>query len=56
MHGALANGVGSLLEGLPPLLVEQAAEILAASAIIEIEPGEPTLSDLVPDGGSTRRR
>jgi Crp-like helix-turn-helix domain len=41
MRGALANGVGSLLESLPPLLVEQVAEILAASAIVEIEPGEP---------------
>lgn len=41
MRGDLPNGVGRLLEGLPPLLLEQAAELLAASAIVEIEPGEP---------------
>ncbi len=41
MRGELPNGLGCLLEGLPPLLAEQAAEVLAASAIIEIEPGEP---------------
>ena len=41
MRGELPNGVRRLLEGLPPLLSEQAADVLAASAIVEIEPGEP---------------
>lgn len=41
MRGELPNGVGRLLEGLPPLLAAQAAEVLAASAIVEIEPGAP---------------
>jgi Crp-like helix-turn-helix domain len=41
MRGELPNGVGRLLEGLPPLLAEQAVDVLAASMIVEIEPGEP---------------
>jgi hypothetical protein len=41
MSDELPNGVGLLLDGLPPPFAEQAARTLAASASIEIQSGEP---------------
>jgi hypothetical protein len=41
MRDELPSGIGRLLDGVPSPFAERAAETLAASASVEIEPGEP---------------
>jgi biotin operon repressor len=41
MRDELPSGIGRVLVGVPSPFAERAAEILAASASVELEPGEP---------------